>query len=42
MALAREPDGADELAASPDDNGRAEAAARERVMALTGRFPIYG
>ena len=24
------------------DNGRAEAAARERVMALTGRFPIYG
>ena len=32
----------DGLAAHPDDNGRAEDAARERVMALTGRFPIYG
>ena len=32
----------DGLASNPDDNGRAEAAARERVMALTGRFPIYG
>ena len=32
----------DGLAANPDDNGRAEGEARERVMALTGRFPIYG
>ncbi len=32
----------DGLASNPDDNGRAEAVARERVMALTGRFPIYG
>ena len=32
----------DGLAQNPEDNSRAEAAARERVMALTGRFPIYG
>ncbi len=32
----------DGLAASNGDNGRAEAVARERVMALTQRFPIYG
>ena len=32
----------DGLAANPDGNAAAEAAARERVMALTGRFPIYG
>ncbi len=29
------------LAANPDDNSAAEAAARERVAALTNAFPIY-
>ena len=32
----------DGLAAHPDDNGVAEAAAREQVAALCGRFPVYG
>jgi glycine hydroxymethyltransferase len=32
----------DGLAARPDDNGAAEAAAREQVAALCGRFPVYG
>ncbi len=32
----------DGLAARPDDNGAAEAAAREQVGALCGRFPVYG
>ena len=32
----------DGLAAHPDDNGAAEAAAREQVAALCGRFPVYG
>ena len=32
----------DGLAANPDDNGGAEAAARERVEALCRKFPIYG
>ena len=31
----------DGLAANPDDNSAVEAAVRERVTALTGRFPIY-
>ena len=31
----------DGLAANPDDNSVAEQAARERVLALCGRFPIY-
>ncbi len=31
----------DGLAASPDDNSAAENAAREQVLALCGRFPIY-
>ncbi len=31
----------DGLAASPDDNGAAEAAARAEVRALCARFPIY-
>ena len=32
----------DALAANPDDNEKAEAAAREKVAALCTRFPIYG
>ena len=32
----------DGLAAHPDDNGAAEAAAREQVAALCDRFPLYG
>ncbi len=32
----------DGLAANPDDNGAAEAAAREQVEALCKKFPIYG
>jgi|TARA_Y100000294_G_scaffold143200_1_gene137612 glycine hydroxymethyltransferase len=32
----------DGLAANPDDNGGAEAVAREQVEALCGKFPIYG
>jgi glycine hydroxymethyltransferase len=32
----------DGLATRPDDNGAAEAAAREQVGALCGRFPVYG
>jgi glycine hydroxymethyltransferase len=32
----------DGLAAHPDDNGAAEAAAREQVAALCDRFPVYG
>ncbi len=32
----------DGLAAHPDNNGAAEAAAREQVAALCGRFPVYG
>ena len=32
----------DGLAANPEDNGAAEAAAREQVEALCGKFPIYG
>ena len=31
----------DALVASPDDNGAAEAAARDAVLELTGRFPVY-
>jgi glycine hydroxymethyltransferase len=31
----------DGLAANPDDNSAAEQAAREKVLALCGRFPIY-
>ncbi len=31
----------DGLAANPDDNGAAEQAAREKVLALCGCFPIY-
>jgi glycine hydroxymethyltransferase len=31
----------DGLARAPDDNGATEAAVREQVRALTGRFPIY-
>ena len=31
----------DGLAQHPDDNGAAEAAARDQVAALCGRFPIY-
>jgi glycine hydroxymethyltransferase len=31
----------DGLAAHPDDNGAAEAAAREQVAVLCGRFPVY-
>jgi glycine hydroxymethyltransferase len=31
----------DGLAANPDDNGAAEQAAREQVLALCERFPIY-
>ena len=29
------------LAAHPEDNSAAEAAARERVLALCRRFPVY-
>ena len=32
----------DGLAANPQDNGAAEAAAREQVEALCNKFPIYG
>ncbi|MCH7936720.1 MAG: serine hydroxymethyltransferase [Proteobacteria bacterium] len=32
----------DGLAANPEDNGAAEAAAREQVEALCKKFPIYG
>ncbi len=32
----------DGLSANPDDNSAAEAAAREKVLALCRRFPIYG
>ena len=32
----------DGLAANPEDNGAAEAAAREQVEALCNKFPIYG
>ena len=32
----------DGLAAHPDDNGAAEAEAREQVAALCDRFPVYG
>jgi glycine hydroxymethyltransferase len=31
----------DGLAANPDDNGRCEAAVREKVAALCARFPVY-
>ncbi len=32
----------DGLAASPDDNSKAEAAVRTKTLALCNRFPIYG
>ncbi len=32
----------DGLAASPDDNSKAEAAVRAKTLALCNRFPIYG
>ena len=32
----------DGLAANPDDNGAAEAAARDQVATLCSRFPVYG
>ena len=32
----------DGLAANPDDNGPAEAAARDQVATLCSRFPVYG
>ena len=31
----------DGLAASPDDNGKVEAAVRRKVLDLCERFPIY-